>query len=102
MKLYYFVSFGNYTAQAVAIFIEPRLKDFWQMFVHHIITCNLIFFSYWMGLYRVGSVIVLLHDVSDPLMELAKCCHYSNNELVSFSQTFKRSHLIPMANMMYF
>ncbi|TPX49977.1 hypothetical protein SeMB42_g00551 [Synchytrium endobioticum] len=81
MKLYYFISFGNFAAQAIAIFFEPKLKDFWQMFFHHIITLNLIFFSYWMGFYRVGSVIVLLHDISDPLMELAKCCHYSNNEL---------------------
>ncbi|TPX30590.1 hypothetical protein SmJEL517_g05875 [Synchytrium microbalum] len=90
MKVYYVVSFGNYAAQAIAIFFEPRLKDFWQMFCHHIITCNLIFFSYWMGFYRVGSVIVLVHDVSDPWMELAKCFHYTNNELMAnvFFATF--------------
>ena len=44
---YYMLELSYYWYSLVAMFYEPRMKDFWQMFFHHLCTLLLITFSYY-------------------------------------------------------
>ena len=50
--------------------------DFAEMMLHHGITAILTTFSYKIGHLRCGFVIILLHNVADPPLHLAKCLNY--------------------------
>lgn len=47
IKHYYFIEVAYYLYNSVAMWTEPRMKDFWQMFIHHIVTLLLTLSSYW-------------------------------------------------------
>jgi len=72
LRMYYIMQFACYSYQSVLLFIDKKQKDFIQMLVHHITTLLLIFFSFEIGFYRIGCVILILMDIGDPLLELAK------------------------------
>ncbi|KAI8848608.1 TRAM/LAG1/CLN8 homology domain-containing protein, partial [Chytridium lagenaria] len=76
MKFYYHAAFGSGAYMLISIFTDPKQKDFYQMLTHHILTLTIVTASYLLGFYRIGSVIMLLHDVSDPFMEIAKMFVY--------------------------
>ncbi|XP_044277955.1 ceramide synthase 5 isoform X2 [Varanus komodoensis] len=52
-------------------------QDFQIMLIHHFATIVLITFSYMNKMVRVGTLIMLLHDASDPLLEVAKMANYA-------------------------
>ncbi|EXJ81157.1 hypothetical protein A1O3_07447 [Capronia epimyces CBS 606.96] len=81
-KWYYLVQFGFYLQQIVVVNIEERRKDYLQMFVHHIITCCLIFASYGYHQYRVGTVILSLMDIVDVILPTAKILKYLHYNVV--------------------
>ncbi|KAJ3399863.1 hypothetical protein CcCBS67573_g01106 [Chytriomyces confervae] len=74
MKLYYMIGFGNYMYQTLSL--RTSETDFAAMVVHHSSTIAVITASYIFGFTRVGIIILLLHDCSDPIMEYAKCSLY--------------------------
>lgn len=83
--------YGTYTL----VFVEHRMKDFWQMMMHHIITLCLTVGSYYIEHSpRSGCVIMVIHDLCDPLLELAKCFNYikwkgsANVTFVAFATAF--------------
>ncbi|KAM6231617.1 ceramide synthase 4-like isoform 2-T2 [Spheniscus humboldti] len=51
-------------------------QDFKEQIIHHIATITLIFVSYCANLIRFGMIIMLVHDASDYILELAKMLHY--------------------------
>lgn len=57
-------------------FSDVQRKDFLEMFVHHVATIVLIYFSYVANLIRGGSLILLVHDCADVFMEAAKMFKY--------------------------
>jgi len=57
-------------------FGETRRKDFWQMFIHHIVTLTLVFGSWITNTIRIGSLILALHDVVDPVLQATKMAVY--------------------------
>ncbi|KAJ3183808.1 hypothetical protein HDU87_005924 [Geranomyces variabilis] len=78
MKLYYKTGFSSYLYGSISIiFFEPRQKDFAVMVSHHLVTLSLMFLSYLWPYFRIGCAILLLHDLSDPIMELAKMALYA-------------------------
>lgn len=56
-------------------------QDFWIQTIHHMVTISLLFFSFSTNLFRVGSVILLIHDVSDVFLEVKIVTRYRNIQL---------------------
>lgn len=48
------------------------------MFIHHVLTLVLIALSWMCNLHRVGSLVLLVHDFADILLEAAKSLKYAN------------------------
>lgn len=76
VRWYYFLSTGHYLHLFVTQFWEPKRKDWWEMFIHHIVTMLLLFFSYIVNFVRIGTVVLLCHDGSDVFLEVAKLFNY--------------------------
>ncbi|XXG70838.1 hypothetical protein AAC387_Pa07g0231 [Persea americana] len=82
LKLFYMCQCGFYMYSIAALLMwETRRKDFSIMMSHHIITTILIGYSYITRFFRIGSIILALHDTSDVFMEAAKIFKYSGKEL---------------------
>ncbi|CAG9126442.1 hypothetical protein JYU34_011678 [Plutella xylostella] len=75
---YYMISSGFYWSLTMSQFWDVRRKDFWQMFVHHLATIALLSFSWVGNLYRIGTLVLLLHDTADIFLEAAKAAKYAN------------------------
>jgi len=79
--VYYLFELAFYVHSMYAhIVIETRRSDFWEMLAHHFITFLLIGFSYTTYCYRVGIVILVLHDTSDVIFESGKILSYLERE----------------------
>lgn len=81
LRLFYMCQCGFYIYSIAALLTwETRRKDFAVMMSHHVITVILIGYSFLTRFFRVGSIILALHDASDVLMEAAKVFKYSEKE----------------------
>ncbi|KAG5398280.1 hypothetical protein IGI04_020094 [Brassica rapa subsp. trilocularis] len=81
IKLYYMCQCGFYMYAVAALLAwETRRKDFSVMMSHHVVTIILLVYSYLTGFFRIGAIIIALHDASDVFMETAKICKYSEKE----------------------
>ncbi|KAJ8763576.1 hypothetical protein K2173_002459 [Erythroxylum novogranatense] len=82
LKFFYMCQCGFYTYSIAALLKwETRRKDFSVMMSHHVITVILISYSYIARFFRIGSIVLALHDASDVFLEAAKVLQYSGNEL---------------------
>jgi len=77
MTWYYWYQLGFYIAELVAIFLEPKRKDFMEYVIHHNTTVLLVAGSLVSGQMRVGCMVFFLHDISDIFIGMAKLCHYA-------------------------
>ncbi|VDK37350.1 unnamed protein product [Taenia asiatica] len=73
---YYMVELAYYLSGLIWVFLEVKRKDFIVMLIHHFVTVALISFSYLINYFRIGSVIMLLHDSADFWLEAAKMFKY--------------------------
>ena len=64
------ISMSFYWALSFSQFFDVKRKDFWQMFIHHIATIALMCFSWVGNLTRIGSLVLLVHDSADILLEV--------------------------------
>lgn len=87
-KIYYFYEISFYMTELITIFYEPKKKDFFQMVAHHITTLFLMYLSFDIRYIHFGVVILLLHDISDPLLELAKVEHYVKKDSIANTTIF--------------
>ncbi|KAJ4965041.1 hypothetical protein NE237_016890 [Protea cynaroides] len=84
LKLLYMCQCGFYTYSIAALLTwETRRKDFSIMMSHHIITVILIGYSYITRFFRIGSIVLALHDASDVFLESAKISKYSEKEFAA-------------------
>ncbi|XP_031384134.1 LAG1 longevity assurance homolog 2 [Punica granatum] len=82
LKLFYMCQCGFYVYSIAALLLwETRRKDHAVMMSHHVVTVILIGYSYLTRFFRIGSVILALHDASDVFLEAAKVFKYSEKEL---------------------
>ncbi|KAK6634841.1 hypothetical protein RUM44_000088 [Polyplax serrata] len=79
---YYMISLSFYWSLAVSHFFDVKHKDFWQMFIHHIATIVLMDFSWVCNMHRIGSLVLVIHDCADVLLEGAKMAKYANYQRV--------------------
>ena len=76
IKLYYTLELGCYIHQLM--WTEVSRSDALEMILHHLVTIIVMFLSWIAGFYRIGSSILLVHDVADIFLESAKCFNYTN------------------------
>ena len=69
---------GFYWSLLCSQFSDIKRKDFWQMFLHHVVTISLMVYSFQINFHRIGSLILVLHDSVDFWLELAKMAKYAN------------------------
>lgn len=72
---YYVVELGAYIHQL--LWTEVSRSDAAEMITHHFVTILLIVCSYLLNFSRIGSSILLIHDVADIFLESAKCFNYT-------------------------
>ena len=74
IQLYYQVELGSYLHQLM--WTEVSRSDSTEMIIHHLTTILLIFLSWLTHFNRIGSSILLVHDVADIFLEAAKTFNY--------------------------
>ena len=72
------VELAFYWSLSFSQFFDVKRKDFWEMLIHHNTTIALIMFSCSTHFTRVGTLVSIIHDASDDLLELAKIFRYIN------------------------
>lgn len=83
IQFHFLFVIGFYVYSIISMFsgLEPRQSDYYQMLCHHFITLGLVCFSWKFDLFRIGALILILHDISDPFMELAKINLYLGKQI---------------------
>ncbi|EFC36131.1 predicted protein [Naegleria gruberi] len=73
MREYLLVGAGFYVqALFTLIFVDEKMKDFWEMLVHHLVTIGLIYGCISVYYHRIGTLVLILHDVVDIFLYCAK------------------------------
>ena len=63
---------------------DSNLEPFFQvMFVHHVTTILLMCFSWTCNFFKVGTLVLLLHDCADIFLETAKLLKYAGYRFYS-------------------
>jgi hypothetical protein len=74
VAFYYHVQLGCYIHQLM--WTEVTRSDALEMIVHHLVTIMLLLFSWCTNFTRIGSSILLVHDIADIFLEAGKCVNY--------------------------
>ncbi|CAD26440.1 LONGEVITY ASSURANCE PROTEIN 1 [Encephalitozoon cuniculi GB-M1] len=82
---FYHLEFSYYFVELFYLFSEHAYKDFLQMVTHHIVTMLLLFLSYHNDLLRAGVAIIVIHDISDPFLEIGKLTNYIHDKSLATS-----------------
>jgi hypothetical protein len=77
VRAYYVCEFGYYATMLVTIFFKKRKKDFKEMVFHHLVTSILILVSYANWHLRIGIIVMMIHNLFDPFLNIAKMAHYA-------------------------
>ncbi|KFV62360.1 Ceramide synthase 4, partial [Dryobates pubescens] len=107
---FYLLELSFYCSLVATLPFDVKRKDFKEQIIHHIATITLISVSYCANLIRFGVMVMLLHDASDYILELAKVLHYLRRRrlcdaaFVAFALVFISSRLVlfPLLTYYYF
>lgn len=100
---YYNIELAFYISLVITQFIDTRRKDFWQMFLHHIVTILLLVLSWACNFHRIGALVLAIHDIADVPLEGAKLAKYCKRQRLAdllfaiFTVTwiYTRCYLLP-------
>lgn len=79
----YLLELGFWISCIAFLTVETQRKDFLEMGVHHATTVALIGLSYTYGYYRIGLLVMALHDVGDIFLYSAKFFNYLRATIVT-------------------
>ena len=72
IRIFYLVAFGKSLSHCIVhLFIRPE-GNYYEYALHHGITTFLIVFSYLMNFWTAGVFILMIHDLSDASLALAR------------------------------
>lgn len=74
---YYLFQLAFWMSCLAFINLETRRKDFSIMLLHHVVTIVLVLISYCCSFWKIGVVVLVLHDMGDVFLYLSKSLHYS-------------------------
>jgi len=84
IQIFYLFELAFYVHSVYAhLVIEVKRSDFIEMLIHHVATTLLVGLSYYARFYRVGIAILVLHDLSDILFDIAKLFVYTEKEFLA-------------------
>lgn len=84
MRFSYSIDLAYYVyAVPYCILFETKRDDFPATLAHHFVTIALILYSYFLGFTKAGVVVMFLHDVCDPWLEIAKMARYAGNDTLT-------------------
>ncbi|XP_069567578.1 ceramide synthase 2 [Brachyistius frenatus] len=77
---YYILEMSFYESLLFSVAFDVKRKDFKEQIIHHLATLVLLSFSWCVNYIRVGTLVMLVHDASDVLLESAKLFNYAKWE----------------------
>ena len=80
---YYMIELSYYWSCIISQFFDVKRKDFWEMFLHHIATIALLSISWTTNFFRVGTLVLWVHDLADVFLETAKMFKYLGKNVIS-------------------
>eukprot|EP01112_Ceratiomyxa_fruticulosa_P001929 TRINITY_DN1207_c0_g1_i4.p1 TRINITY_DN1207_c0_g1~~TRINITY_DN1207_c0_g1_i4.p1 ORF type:complete len:463 (+),score=87.60 TRINITY_DN1207_c0_g1_i4:272-1660(+) len=78
--LFYLVQLASYLEKLIIHLPQFEDKEYVQYTVHHVFTILLIYGSYALGFTRIGFIIMILHDINDVPLQIAKVFNYKYGE----------------------
>ncbi|XP_044528566.1 ceramide synthase 4-like [Gracilinanus agilis] len=97
---WYLLEFGFYISLLFTLPFDVKRKDFVEQVIHHFSAIILIYFSYCANYIRIGTLVIVIHDVSDIFLEAGKVLHYAQRKhacdkiFIIFTMTFFITRLI--------
>eukprot|EP00927_Polykrikos_kofoidii_P060297 TRINITY_DN5530_c0_g1_i3.p1 TRINITY_DN5530_c0_g1~~TRINITY_DN5530_c0_g1_i3.p1 ORF type:complete len:330 (+),score=34.38 TRINITY_DN5530_c0_g1_i3:52-990(+) len=82
---YYLLYTARYFQAGISVFFDPRRKDFWEMVIHHTVTGLLCTSAYLGGYFRSGLVVMVVFDVADVPLHMAKLFLYTSKQFAEGS-----------------
>ncbi|KHJ94061.1 Longevity-assurance protein [Oesophagostomum dentatum] len=76
---YYMIETSFYYSLLIASFFDVKRSDFWQLIIHHFVTIGLLSSSFLINFVRVGTLVLISHDVADILLEFGKLTRYDRH-----------------------
>ena len=72
MKLFYTIQFGKHCARCFMHMFIIQDGNYYEYALHHALSCFLIIFSYLTNFWMVGIMVLLVHDLSDLWLIIAR------------------------------
>lgn len=79
IKLFCLFSITVNWTQFVSHLLDTKRKDFWLLFIHHIIALVLLNMSWICNFHRAASLVVVTLDFAECFLEAAKMAKYTNH-----------------------
>uniref|UniRef100_F6S925 TLC domain-containing protein n=1 Tax=Ciona intestinalis TaxID=7719 RepID=F6S925_CIOIN len=80
---YYMLEGGFYISLLFSIMSDVKRKDFPEQLIHHAATILLIMFSYVANFVRIGTMVMVIHDISDIFLEISKTLFYAGKQKIA-------------------
>jgi len=88
VHIYYMYSGGYYLSIILTLLVDVKRSDYYEMIVHHYAALFLIIFSYGVNFVRIGTLVMIIHDVSTPFLYLGKILVYCKSKHADAMFTF--------------
>lgn len=84
----YVIQMAIWIATAIShVYFDEKHKDYYVMYMHHIVTIFLVCFSWGINV-KFGFLVLFVHDVSDIGIDLLKLCFYCDYGMDEVNRSF--------------